>query len=110
MPRYFVENKGEWNIFSTIVDDFLFDEFICLDALKARLLYEEYKRIDEDINSLLTDRPKVNVMPYEEAVELIRKDEPQTEVCDRPDQNCEACWKKLHCRAKDEPQTDCAWR
>lgn len=80
MPRYFVENKGEWNIFSTIVDDFLFDEFICLDALKARLLYEEYKRIDEDINSLLTDRPKVNVMPYEEAMELRRKDEPQTDV------------------------------
>ena len=80
MPRYFVENKGEWNIFSTIVDDFLFDEFICLDALKARLLYEEYKRIDEDINSLLTDRPKVNVMPYEEAMELRHKDEPQTDV------------------------------
>jgi len=79
MPRYFVENKGEWNIFSTIVDDFLFDEFICLDALKARLLYEEYKRIDEDVNSLLTDRPKVNVMPYEEALELRRKDEPQTD-------------------------------
>ena len=80
MPRYFVENKGEWNIFSTIVDDFLFDEFICLDALKARLLYEEYKRIDEDVNSLLTDRPKVNVMPYEEAMELRHKDEPQTDV------------------------------
>ena len=92
MPRYFVENKGEWNIFSTIVDDFLFDEFICLDALKAHLLYEEYKRIDEDINSLLTDRPKVNVMPYEEAMELRRKDEPQTEVT-------------TDCR-----QTDCAWR
>ena len=91
MPRYFVENKGEWNIFSTIVDDFLFDEFICLDALKARLLYEEYKRIDEDVNSLLTDRPKVNVMPYEEAMELRRKTE-QTES-DRIDNEIEYAWK-----------------
>ena len=79
MPRYFVENKGKWNIFSTIVDDFLFDEFVCITALKVRLLYEEHKRIEEDINSLLTDRPKVNVMSYEEAMELIRKNESDSE-------------------------------
>lgn len=33
------------------------------------------------------------------------KDEPQ-EVCDRPQKDCENCWKQLHCRAKDEPQTE----
>lgn len=76
MARFYVEKDGEWNIFSTVVDDFLLDEFVCLDALKARLLYERYKELIEDIDSLLTDRPKVNVMTYEEAVEQIRKDEP----------------------------------
>lgn len=69
MPRYYVEKNGEWNIFSTIVDDFLLDEFVCLEALKARLLYERYKELTEDMNSLLTDKPRVNVMSYEEAVE-----------------------------------------
>lgn len=69
MPRYYVEKNGEWNIFSTIVDDFLLDEFVCLEALKARLLYERYKELTEDINSLLTDKPRVNVMSYEEATE-----------------------------------------
>lgn len=69
MPRFYVEKNGEWNIFSTIVDDFLLDEFVCLEALKARLLYERYKELTEDINSLLTDKPRVNVMPYEEAIE-----------------------------------------
>ena len=92
MPRYFVENKGKWNIFSTIVDDFLFDEFVCITALKVRLLYEEHKRIEEDINSLLTDRPKVNVMSYEEAMELIRKDEPSNSKIEQVKQrSCDTC-------------------
>ena len=80
MPRYYVEKNGEWNIFSTIVDDFILDEFVCLDALKARLLYERYKELTEDIDSLLTDNPRVNVMDYEEAMERRREQaEPQTE-------------------------------
>ena len=79
MARFYVEKDGEWNIFSTIVDDFIFDEFICLDALKARLLYEHFKELTEDIDSLLTDKPRVNVMSYTEAIEKIRKDEPQTD-------------------------------
>ena len=82
MARYYVEKDGEWNIFSTVVDDFLFDEFICLDALKARLLYERFKELTEDIDSLLTDNPRVNVMTYSEAVERKRADTPQTEVYD----------------------------
>lgn len=40
-----------------------------------------------------------------EEVEADRKTEPQ-EVCDRPQKDCENCWKELHCRAKDEPQTE----
>lgn len=79
MARYYVEKDGEWNIFSTIIDDFIFDEFVCLDALKARLLYERYKELTDDIDSLLTDRPRVNVMSYSDAIEQICEDEPQTE-------------------------------
>lgn len=75
MARFYVEKDGEWNIFSTVVDDFLLDEFVCLDALKARLLYERYKELIADIDSLLTDRPNVNVMTYEEAAERIRKEQ-----------------------------------
>ena len=79
MPRFYVEKDGKWNIFSTIVDDFIFDEFVCPDALKARLLYERYKELTEDIDSLLTDKPSVNVMDYEEAMERRREQtEPQT--------------------------------
>ena len=79
MPRFYVEKDGEWNIFSTIINDFIFDEFVCLDALKARLLYERYKELTEDIDSLLTDRPRVNVMSYSDAIERICEDEPQTD-------------------------------
>ena len=80
MARYYVEKDGGWNIFSTVVDDFLFDEFICLDALKARLLYERFKELTEDIDSLLTDNPRVNVMTYSEAIERKQADTPQTEM------------------------------
>ena len=79
MARYYVEKDGEWNIFSTIIDDFLFDEFICLDALKARLLYERFKELTEDMDSLLTNNPRVNVMTYSEAIERKRADTPQTD-------------------------------
>lgn len=79
MARYYVEKDGMWNVFSTIVDDFIFDKFVCLEALKAYLIYERYKELTEDIDSLLTDRPRVNVMAYEDAVKRIRKDEPQTD-------------------------------
>lgn len=73
------EKDGEWNIFSTIIDDFLFDEFICLDALKARLLYERFKELTEDMDSLLTNNPRVNVMTYSEAIERKQADTPQNE-------------------------------
>jgi len=82
MARYYVERDGEWNIFSTVVDDFLFDEFICLDALKARLLYERFKELTEDMDSLLTDNPRVNVMKYSEAIER---------QADAPHTDCETC-------------------
>lgn len=123
MPRFYVEKDGEWNIFSTITDDFVFDEFVCLSALKARLLYERYKELTEDIDSLLTDRPRVNVMPYSEAIERICETEPQTEDppmdeyykdhdelydCDRyvvTNDEGERAYNCIGCE-----QTDCAWK
>lgn len=93
MPRYYVEKDGEWNIFSTITDDFLFAEFICLDALKALLLYERFKELTEDIESLLSDSPKVNVMSYEEAIECkrIAKECKTCRWADVADEHCEMC-------------------
>ena len=106
MARYYVEKDGEWNIFSTVVDDFLFDEFICLDALKARLLYERFKELTEDMDSLLTNNPRVNVMTYSEAVERKQADTPQTD-CDKCIWN--VCnYNKVDWDA-DTPQTDCGW-
>ena len=104
MARFYVEHNGEWNIFSTVVDDFILDEFVCLDALKARLLYERYKELTEDIDSLMTDRPRVNVMSYTEATERMRKTEPQTcSVNGRP-YDCGNC-EYFRCTA-DEPQAE----
>ena len=100
MARYYVEKDGEWNIFSTIIDDFIFDEFICLDALKARLLYERFKELTEDMDSLLTDNPRVNVMTYSEAVERKQADTPQTNLVE----DSPSLVKDL---VKDTPQTDC---
>ena len=107
MPRFYVEKDGEWNIFSTITDDFIFDEFVCLDALKARLLYERYKELTKDIDSLVTDRPRMNVMSYEEAVERIRETESQTKLFTDKDGDVwewrDDAW---HCISGDEPQTE----
>ena len=42
MPRYYVENKkGKWNIYSTIVDDLLFDNFVDFKEMKDFVLNEE---------------------------------------------------------------------
>lgn len=113
MARYYVEKDGEWNIFSTVIDDFLFDEFICLDALKARLLYERFKELTEDIDSLLTDNPRVNVMAYSEAVERRRVDTPQTEshitcygICTDMCGAYENGDCTLNAKKADTPQTD----
>ena len=111
MARYYVEKDGEWNIFSTIIDDFLFDEFICLDALKARLLYERFKELTEDMDSLLTNNPRVNVMTYSEAIERKRVDTPQTDM----DEDIVRSYgfkveSYRQAKAKDEPQKDCGWK
>lgn len=78
MPRYYVENKEhKWNIFSSIVDDFLYDDFVDFNVLKDLVIKEGINDLIEeknkDLDSLLTDQPIVNTMLYEEAIERIKR-------------------------------------
>lgn len=72
MPRFYVKNdEGLWNIYSTIVDNFLFDEFVVFQDLKDWVLKETLEEREKEIESLLTEHPELNVMSYEEALEEI---------------------------------------
>ena len=77
MPRFYVENKEhKWNIFSSIVDDFLYDDFVDFKVLKGLVIKEAVDKLVEernkDLDSLLTDQPLVNTMFYEDAMERIK--------------------------------------
>lgn len=77
MPRYYVKNKeNKWNIFSSIVDDFLYDDFVDFKVLKGLVIKEAIDKLveekDKDLDSLLTDQPIVNTMFYEDAIERIK--------------------------------------
>ena len=70
MPRYYVRDKGgRWNVFSTIVDDFLYEEFVPFEILKQRVVLEYGKWKEKELQTLLTEKPELNVMNYEEAIE-----------------------------------------
>lgn len=68
MSRYYVQHEGKWNIFSTIVDDFYFDDFIPFEDLKKWVLEEAKQERERWLDSLLTDSPELNVMTYREAI------------------------------------------
>lgn len=77
MPRFYVENKEhKWNIFSSIVDDFLYDDFIDFKVLKGLVIKEAVDKLVEernkDLDSLLTEQPLVNTMFYEDAMKRIK--------------------------------------
>ncbi|MDY2887675.1 MAG: hypothetical protein SOT25_02780 [Malacoplasma sp.] len=77
MPRFYVENKEhKWNIFSSIVDDFLYDDFVDFKVLKGLVIKEAVDKLVEernkDLDSLLTEQPLVNTMFYEDAMERIK--------------------------------------
>jgi len=76
MPRYYVEKNNKWNIFSSIVDDFLYDDFVDFNVLKGLVIKEAVDNLveekDKDLDSLLTDQPIVNTMFYEDAIERIK--------------------------------------
>lgn len=69
MPRYYVKNPktGRWNIYSTIIDDFILSEWATFDELKHYAVAEAAEEKAKDIESLKTNSPRVNVMPFEEA-------------------------------------------
>ena len=67
MPRYYVEHEGKWNILSTITDEYLFSEFTDFDILKSFVLGETVIERTEELDSLLTNKPKLNKMSYEDA-------------------------------------------
>lgn len=72
MSRYYVEKDGRWNVFSTIVDDFLYSEFMTFTDLKALVIGEVVVNKLADLETLKTDKPILNRMSYERAAELIR--------------------------------------
>ncbi len=73
MARYYIEKDGMWNVFSTIVDDFLYSEFMTFTDLKALVIGEMVVDKLADLETLKTDKPILNKMPYEMATELIRE-------------------------------------
>lgn len=81
MPRYYVEKDGMWNVFSTIVDDFLYSEFMTFTELKALVIGEVVVNKLAELETLKTDKPILNKIPYEMAIESVR--ERQTERSER---------------------------
>jgi len=83
MPRYYVEKNNKWNIFSSIVDDFLYDDFVDFNVLKSLVIKEAVDNLVEeknkDLDSLLTGQPIVNTMFYEDAIERIKARENEEE-------------------------------
>ena len=69
MPRFYVENKGKWNIYSTIVDDYLLNDFVDFKELKEAVMGEMIVERNEELDTLLTDNPRLNIMSYKEAEE-----------------------------------------
>lgn len=74
MPRFYVKNKeNKWNIFSTIVDDFLYVDWLSFDDLVEVVCSEIAKKKYEEMQTLLTNKPKLNIMSYDEAMRRIEK-------------------------------------
>ena len=103
MPRYYVKKDEKWNVFSSIVDDFLYSDFMSFEELKAVVIGEVVVEKLRDLETLLTNRPKLNTMSFSEAMEIINyKDEAQTESTGSPIGDYRdgvGAW-----------QTDCPWK
>lgn len=80
MSRFYVKNKeGKWNIFSSVIDNFVYPDFLPFYILKDLVLMSDIRDVIEDkeaeLETLLTEKPMLNVMSYEEAMESRRTDE-----------------------------------
>ena len=75
MTRFYVKNnENKWNVFSTVVDDFLYYDWLNFDNLVEVIVCELVKNKKKELKTLLTDKPELNVMSYDEAIRRIRKD------------------------------------
>ena len=108
----FVEELTNY-IFEYPDDDYMTMECLCRKLVKHGLLdkadgYYQTHDICTNTHECVKDTHD-KTEPFAKDINVRSKDEPQ-EVCDRPQKDCENCWKELHCRANDEPQTDCTWK
>lgn len=75
MPRFYVKNKeNKWNVFSTVVDDFLYYDWLSFEDLVKTTVYKLVESKKKELKTLLTDKPELNIMSYDEAIRRIRKD------------------------------------
>ena len=74
MGRIYVKNnEGKYNIYSTIVDNWLSEEWLTYDQLVDELCKEAVEEIKRKMASTLTDQPLMKVYPWNEAVEAIKE-------------------------------------
>lgn len=75
MSRIYTKKGNKWNIYSTVINDFLFDIWVSYDDLVKWVIQdiEEEKKLE--LRSLLTDKPIVNYMSYKELVEEYKEGE-----------------------------------
>lgn len=67
MPCYCAKmNNGSWRVYSTIVDDYITDD-MSFEELKAWRRTVAIRRADEESDTLLTERPVLNVCTQDEA-------------------------------------------
>lgn len=60
MPHYCTKmNDGKWRVYSTIVDDYITDD-MSFEELKAWRREVAIQRADEESDTLLTERPRIN--------------------------------------------------
>lgn len=72
MARYYVKNpENKWNIYSTIIDDLLFDEWLTFEDLEKEVIEELIENKKEELKTLLTDETNLNVMSYKECMENV---------------------------------------
>lgn len=75
MPRFYVKNnKNRWNIFSTIVDDFLYDNWLQFNDLVEVVINEVVEAKKKELKTLLTDKPELNIISYDEALRRLGVD------------------------------------
>ena len=60
-------DKGLWNIYSTIIDGYLYNEFTEFEDIKTYVVGETVIERLKELDSLLTKKPKLNTMTFEEA-------------------------------------------